>query len=139
MRRPEQIHRRKALLASLSALGSVSIGFSNTAQANSLPRLGVVADASVPGGPDAALAIVRHLGLSTCQLAVGMAASSLAEPIRRASAKYGIEITALMTLGSGRMVWNLREGPPNDRFGSARHTQIPHRRFEARVRTGEGL
>jgi sugar phosphate isomerase/epimerase len=36
---------------------------------------------------------------------------SLANPIREASSKYGIEITALMTLGSGRMVWTLRDGP----------------------------
>jgi sugar phosphate isomerase/epimerase len=35
----------------------------------------------------------------------------MARLIRDAMAKHQIEITALMTLGGGRMVWNLREGP----------------------------
>jgi sugar phosphate isomerase/epimerase len=81
------------------------------ATSGSLPPLGVVANAAVPGGPDQALATVRRFGFSTCQLHVGMAPPDLARPIRDASAKYQVEVTALMTLGSGRMVWNLREGP----------------------------
>lgn len=75
------------------------------------PVLGVVVSAMVPGGPDQALATVRGFGLPTCQLAVGMAPPELANPIKQAMEKYQIEITALMTLGAGRMVWNLREGP----------------------------
>lgn len=82
-----------------------------TASTARRPFLGVVASAAVPGGPEAALAHVARLGLKSCQLAVGTAAAGLAGPIRDASAKYGVKITALMTLGEGRMVWNLREGP----------------------------
>ena len=74
------------------------------------PRLGVVVNVAA-GGPDAALANVARLGLKCCQLGVGMAPPEFADPIRRASAKHGVEITALMTLGEGRMVWTLREGP----------------------------
>ena len=40
-----------------------------------------------------------------------MAPQQLAPAIREACAKYNVTITALMTLGAGRMVWNLREGP----------------------------
>ena len=76
-----------------------------------VPRLGVVVSAGKPGGPDQALATVRRFGLATCQLSVGMAPPELAQPIRDASAKYQVEVTALMTLGSGRMIWNLRDGP----------------------------
>lgn len=65
----------------------------------------------MPGGPDQALATVHQFGFTTCQLGVGMAPPELANPIRDASAKYHVQITALMTLGAGRMVWNLREGP----------------------------
>jgi len=40
-----------------------------------------------------------------------MAPPELAGPIRDAVRSSGIEITALMTLGEGKMVWNLRDGP----------------------------
>ena len=75
------------------------------------PQLGVVVAATGPGGPDQALAKVHQFGFSNCQLGVGIAKMELAGPIRDAAAKHNVTITALMTLGSGRMVWNLREGP----------------------------
>jgi sugar phosphate isomerase/epimerase len=75
------------------------------------PELGVVVSATGSGGPDRALARVRQFGFSNCQLGVGMAPAELAPAIREASAKYKVTVTALMTLGEGRMVWNLREGP----------------------------
>ena len=71
----------------------------------------MVASATGKGGPDAALATVHNLGLPTCQLHVGPASPDLAGPIRDAIAKYGVEVTALMTLGEGKMEWDLRNGP----------------------------
>jgi sugar phosphate isomerase/epimerase len=44
-------------------------------------------------------------------MSVGKAPADLAGPIREAAAKYQVEITALMTLGEGRMVWTLKDGP----------------------------
>jgi sugar phosphate isomerase/epimerase len=79
--------------------------------APSSPRLGVVASVSANQTPDQALARVRKFGFATCQLGVGMASADLAGPIRDAAAKHEVEITALMTLGEGRMEWTLREGP----------------------------
>jgi len=61
--------------------------------------------------PAEALLHVRQLDFSTCQLGVGMASPELAGPIREAVRSSGVEVTALMTLGEGRMVWNLRDGP----------------------------
>jgi L-ribulose-5-phosphate 3-epimerase len=61
--------------------------------------------------PDKALRRVHQLGFSTCQLEVGAAPAEMAGPISDAAKRHGVEITALMSLGSGRMVWNLREGP----------------------------
>ena len=95
-------------------IGSASAGVvlaSMAGAASNLPRLGVVTGVSAGETPDQALARVRHLGFAACQLGVGMAPPELAGPIREASAKHNVEITALMTLGSGRMVWTLREGP----------------------------
>lgn len=75
------------------------------------PELGAVANATGTGGPDLALAHVAALGLPTCQLGVGNGDKQLSDSIRRAADKYNVRITALMTLGEGRMVWNLRDGP----------------------------
>lgn len=104
------IHPRRAFLESLAALPAAFIADKNAAR-DGRPKLGVVISADMPGGPDQALATVRQLGFSTCQLGVGMAPPELANPIRDAAAKYQVQITAMMTLGPGRMVWNLREGP----------------------------
>lgn len=75
------------------------------------PRLGLVVQADQKTTPGEAVAAVKRFGLSTCQLGVGMASPELAAPIRIAAARYEVTITALMTLGEGRMVWNLRDGP----------------------------
>lgn len=75
------------------------------------PRLGLVVRADQKTSPDESLAAVRRFGISTCQLSVGMAPPELAVPIRNAAAKHQVTITALMTLGGGRMVWDLRDGP----------------------------
>jgi L-ribulose-5-phosphate 3-epimerase len=74
-------------------------------------RLGIVVSMSTTGGPEEALAKVHRLGFSACQLSVGMAPVETAPAIREAAQKHDVEITALMTLGEGRMVWNLKEGP----------------------------
>ncbi len=104
------MNSRRAFVASTIAAAGSTL-YRARATAAPLPRLGVVASAQVPGGPDQALATVRELGLPTCQLHVGLAPAELAIPIRSAMAKHNIDITALMTLGSGRMEWNLRNGP----------------------------
>jgi sugar phosphate isomerase/epimerase len=101
---------RRSFLESVSAVSALSIARLNAAT-ESRPKLGVVVSADMPGGPDEALAKVHQLGFSTCQLSVGMAPTELAQPIRDAAANYRVQITAFMTLGSGRMVWNLKEGP----------------------------
>lgn len=104
------MQQRRAFLEGVTALGTAAL-LRGEAPKRALPRLGVVVTAAGPGGPDRALARVRALGLPTCQLSVGMAPPDLAGPIREASDKHQVEITALMSLGGGRMVWNLREGP----------------------------
>ena len=77
----------------------------------SRPRLGVVASVAGRSGPDQTLRHVRELGLSTCQLHVGMAPQELAGPIRDAARANKVEVTAFMSSGEGKMVWNLRDGP----------------------------
>ncbi|MBV8551331.1 MAG: sugar phosphate isomerase/epimerase [Acidobacteriaceae bacterium] len=95
-----------------AALATVASARWNTAAgAPGVPRLGVVVGVSATTTPEQAIAKVHRLAFPTCQLAVGTAPLALAAPIREALTKYQVEATALMTLGEGRMVWNLREGP----------------------------
>ncbi len=75
------------------------------------PRLGIVVGVDKKITPDEAFSKVKRLGFNSCQVGVGMAPANLADPIKRAAETHGIEITALMTLGGGQMVWNLRDGP----------------------------
>jgi L-ribulose-5-phosphate 3-epimerase len=102
------MHSRRIILKGLAAVPAAVFARS---VGERRPQLGVVVSATGRGGPDQALAKVRQFGFSNCQLGVGMAGMELAKPIRDAAAKHNVTITALMTLGSGRMVWNLREGP----------------------------
>lgn len=101
---------RRSFLKSMTAIPAALLVTGATA-ARQTPRLGVVVSATGPGGPEEALSRVHQLGFTTCQLGVGNAPPELAKRIRDAAAQYQIEVTALMTLGGGLMVWNLREGP----------------------------
>lgn len=79
--------------------------------ARTKPRIGVVVGVSGEDTPDKAIAKVKAFGLTCCQVGVGMAPASLAEPLKAALAKYQVEATAAMTLGPGKMVWNFYQGP----------------------------
>ncbi len=76
------------------------------------PRLGVVVDLHSADLVDGVLARVRGFGLSCCQAHVGeMPSIALAEPIRNAAKKYDVEITAAMTGGPGKVIWDFYGGP----------------------------
>lgn len=102
---------RRTFLKALAASGCAAYKVRGQTADQSRPRLGVVASVVGRSGPDQTLRHVRELGLSTCQLHVGMAPQELAGPIRDAARANNVEVTAFMTLGEGRMVWNLRDGP----------------------------
>jgi hypothetical protein len=91
-----------------TALGTAAAiaGASSAQSAGSKPRLGVVVGVSGQTTPDQAIARVKAFGLECCQVGVGPAPPSLAEPLKAALSKYQIEATAAMTLGSGKMVWD---------------------------------
>ena len=99
--------RRMFVGGAIAGLAATGAGANPSAK----PQLGVVAGATGKTTPDEALAHVKKLGFSSCQLGVGMAPADMGPAIRAAMAKYQVQVTALMTLGEGRMVWNLREGP----------------------------
>ncbi len=102
--------RRMFLKSSLAAIAATTTRL--TAKVGSTkPRLGVVVNVSGKETPDKAIVRVKAFGLTCCQVGVGMAPASLAEPLKAALAHYQIEATAVMTLGPGKMVWNFYQGP----------------------------
>jgi len=74
-------------------------------------RLGVVTRVRQGETPDIAVSRVKSLGFPTCQIGIQGLKLSDAKPLKSALATHGIEATAIMELGPGRMVWNFTEGP----------------------------
>ncbi len=103
------MRRRAFLQSALSAAAATTALKAEVPGAR--PRLGVVVAVTGNTTPEQAIAKVHGFGFPTCQVGVGMAPASLATPLKEALAKYGIEATAVMTLGPGRMVWDFYHGP----------------------------
>jgi sugar phosphate isomerase/epimerase len=62
--------------------------------------------------PDEAIAKVHAFGLPTCQVSAGSIPDvRMAAPLQQALERYGVEATAIMTLGPGPMVWDFYAGP----------------------------
>jgi L-ribulose-5-phosphate 3-epimerase len=72
-------------------------------------RLGLII--GVGEDPDASMAKVRDLGLPTCQAFVDDFKPGLAEGLRQALDKHGIEATSLVVGGPGKEVWDFYQGP----------------------------
>jgi L-ribulose-5-phosphate 3-epimerase len=102
--------RRLFVKTGLAALAATAVPL-HAEPARAKPRLGVVVTVSGETSPDQAIAKVKAFGLPCCQVGVGMAPASLAEPLKAALAKYQVEATAAMTLGPGKMVWDFYQGP----------------------------
>lgn len=108
MKEPNAVNRR-ALLRTAVAAGSALFLKAETQPGR--PRLGVVTHVGGKVSADEAIAKVAQFGLPTCQVSVGMSPPGLAGPLKQALAKYGVEATAAMTLGTGPMVWDFYQGP----------------------------
>ena len=72
-------------------------------------RLGLII--GVGKDPYASMAKVHDLGLPTCQAFVDDFERGLAERLRQALDKHGIEVTSLVVGGPGKEVWDFYQGP----------------------------
>ena len=72
-------------------------------------RLGLII--GIGKDTDASMAKVHDLGLPTCQAFVGDFKPGLAERLRQALDKHGIEATSLVVGGPGREIWDFYQGP----------------------------
>jgi L-ribulose-5-phosphate 3-epimerase len=72
-------------------------------------RLGLII--GVGKDPETSIAKVHDLGLPTCQAFVDDFEPGLAERLRQALDKYGIEATSLVVGGPGKEIWDFYQGP----------------------------
>src|ERR1700758_1642808 len=101
--------RRFLMGMTLSATGAY-LGRSQSAK-DGKPRLGVTISAD-KHTPEEAIAKVHSFNLPTCQVHLGAVPDMhMAVPLKEALAKYGVEATAVMTLGPGPFVWDFYRGP----------------------------
>jgi L-ribulose-5-phosphate 3-epimerase len=104
-------YSRRALLG--ASIGAASLSFAGRREAaTARPRLGVVTRIGERSSPEEAISKVHAFGLPTCQVSAGPAPDTrMAAPLRQALDQYGVEVTAIMTLGPGPMVWDFYSGP----------------------------
>lgn len=102
-----RVNRRTFMQSAGMSVAAVS----RAAAAQPPIRLGVVVSPHRGETPDAAIERVKKLGFPTCQFGLGDPSRITGAALKEASARHGVEITAVMELGPGRMVWDFYEGP----------------------------
>jgi sugar phosphate isomerase/epimerase len=108
----ENLNRRRFLQVS-ATVGAAGL-ISNVPGARAIPtgkpfRLGIII--GVSKDPDAALKRVHDFGVPTCQAGTDDFSDRVANGLKAAAEKYGIEITAINTSGGPPNEYNFYQGP----------------------------
>jgi sugar phosphate isomerase/epimerase len=109
----ENLDRRRFLQLSAAAAGAAGLASRVSAAPAATPgkpfRLGIII--GVAKDPEAALARVRDFGVPTCQAGTDDFSDRVANGLKAASEKYGIEVTAINTSGGPPNFYTFYEGP----------------------------
>ncbi|HYK87451.1 MAG TPA: sugar phosphate isomerase/epimerase family protein, partial [Acidobacteriota bacterium] len=103
------LDRREFLKLSATAGAVTVLADSKVISAGKPMRLGLFI--GIEKDPAGMLARVRELGFPTCQVGIEEFSPAMETGLRNAMRKYGIEITALDSLGPGPHVWDFYQGP----------------------------
>ena len=95
--------------AFLMAAALPAIQAANAARSKGGMRLGIILGSG--DDPEAAIKKVHDFGFPTCQMAMKSLDDSMAERLRRAVDRYGVEVTSLVAGGPGPEVYDFYRGP----------------------------
>jgi len=101
--------RRRFLQVSVATTAYSMLAGGPAKSAGKPMRLGVFV--GIEKDPESAIAKVRDLGCSNCQVAVEDFSPAMLTGLKNAIEKHGIEVTALDSLGPGPHVWDFYQGP----------------------------
>ncbi len=104
-----ELDRRQFLKVSATAGAFCALADAHLTAAAKPMRLGVFV--GIRKDPVAELAKVKDFGFPTCQVAVEEFTPAMEKGLSEAIRKYGIEVTALDSLGPGPHVWDFYQGP----------------------------
>jgi L-ribulose-5-phosphate 3-epimerase len=101
---------RRELLVVIAAVGTTALRSGGSVEESDKGmRLGLMIHTG--RDPEAALKKVRELGFPTCQVGIEDYDAEMEQRLKAAVGETGIEITTLVTLGRGPMVWDFYQGP----------------------------
>jgi len=103
------ITRRKFMQCSAALAGTALNATTSSASPEKGMRLGLMIHTG--RDPEAALRKVRGLGFPTCQVGIDDYDAEMERRFQAAVEATGIEVTTLVTLGKGPMVWDFDQGP----------------------------
>ncbi len=103
------LNRREFLMFSTAAGAISAVSAPASLSAGKPMRLGLFV--GIDKDPAAALAKVHDLGFPTCQVGIEDFSPAMESGLRNAIQRYGIEVTALDSLGPGPHVWDFYQGP----------------------------
>ncbi|WP_321476021.1 sugar phosphate isomerase/epimerase family protein [uncultured Paludibaculum sp.] len=131
-----RINRRALLQAA-----AVGAALPARAAVQSPIRLGIVVWVRKGETADAVVGRVKKLGFPTCQIGFEDLKPRDAVPLKAALQAHGVEATALLELGPGRMVWDFRDGPLTIGLvpRATRRARIDVMKLAADVASGAGI
>src|ERR1700744_1094405 len=128
-------------MAGAACLAGTAKAINAVAPAAYTIQLGLVGCGKGGEDPAVALARVKKLGFSNCQMSFEGLSVDIVPALKRAMATSGVRVTAVMELGPGPKVWDFYHGPLT--IGlipvSTRRARIDALKLAADVAHGAGI
>ena len=107
----QRINRRDFIRTSVAATVAAHWSSGHAAEAAPAKSMRVGMFVVVENDPESMIAKVHELGFPVCEVYTNNLDLESADRLRRALDHYGVEASAVSSLGPGRMVWDFYQGP----------------------------